>query len=63
LILPDIRSLFPPAHPAGAMLISMARMMPVSLAVYDLEIFTILYLLSSPLLQVFGGDVQKKLTD
>jgi hypothetical protein len=35
----------PSKPPAGVMLISMARMMPICQAAYELEIFTCLYLL------------------
>lgn len=37
-------------------------LVPVSLAVYDMKIFTFLYLLSAPLPQVFNCDDQKELT-
>lgn len=42
-ILPDVRSLFLPKQQTGVMLISMAGRAFVSLAVYDLKIFTFLY--------------------
>jgi len=50
------------AQQAGVTLISMADMVPVSLAVYDMKTFTFLLLLSAPLSQVCNSNDQKEFT-